>query len=230
MDKHTILAIGAHIGDMELTAGGLLASCSAHGGKIVTLALTAGEKGAPINADVAEYRAQKVKEAAAFAKMLGGKSLVFDYADGLLPDDDDARFAVCDVIRSVKPDIIVTHHSSSMHKDHMTCHRIVEDARFYAGISGFERKLPAHFARTLYYAENWEDAVGFHPYVYINIADGYELWKQAAATQYFATHSTSFPYLEYYDALSKVRGIEARCEHAESFMIPEETKRIIVNI
>ena len=43
--KLTVLAIGAHIGDAELTAGALLASCAVRGGKAVTLALTAGEKG-----------------------------------------------------------------------------------------------------------------------------------------------------------------------------------------
>ena len=41
----TILAIGAHVGDMELTAGALLASCAVAGGRAVTLALTAGEPG-----------------------------------------------------------------------------------------------------------------------------------------------------------------------------------------
>ena len=39
-----ILAIGAHIGDMELTCGGVLATHALKGDKIVTVALTAGEK------------------------------------------------------------------------------------------------------------------------------------------------------------------------------------------
>lgn len=225
--EHTILAVGAHVGDMELTAGLLLAACAAGGGKIVTLALTAGEKGAPAGADVAAYRNQKVAEARAFAAKLGGEAQVLGYADGLLPDDDEARFAVCDVIRRVKPDILVTHAKNSMHKDHMACHRIVQDARFYAGIAGFERALPAHFARTLYFAENWEDAVGFEPQVYLDVTAGYELWKEAAATQWFATHSTSFPYLEYYDALSRVRGIEARTGRAECFMLSSEERRAV---
>ena len=47
MKTQTVLAIGAHIGDAELTAGALLASCAVHGGKTVTLALTAGEKREP---------------------------------------------------------------------------------------------------------------------------------------------------------------------------------------
>ena len=63
--KHTVLAIGAHIGDAELTAGALLASCAVRGGKAVTLALTAGEKGAPPGADIAEYRRNKISEAEA---------------------------------------------------------------------------------------------------------------------------------------------------------------------
>ena len=135
----TILAVGAHIGDMELTCGALLAANAVHGGRSVTLALTAGEKGAPAGADVAEYRKSKVAEAEAFAAELGGEAIVLGYPDGLLPDNDEARFAVCDVIRRVKPDILITHHAHSMHKDHAACHRIVTDAWFYAAIEGFER-------------------------------------------------------------------------------------------
>lgn len=228
--KHTILAVGAHVGDMELTAGMLLATCAAGGGQIATLALTAGEKGAPAGADVAEYRRQKVAEAEAFAARLSGQAQVLGYADGLLPDDDAVRFEVCDVIRRLKPDILITHAQNSMHKDHAACHRIVEDARFYAGVAGFERELPAHFARTLYFAENWEDAVGFTPYVYLDVTAGYELWKEAVTTQWFALHSTSFPYMEYYDALSRVRGIEARTGRAECFMVPRETRRVLAGL
>ena len=47
MKYNRILAVGGHVGDMELTAGGILATCAAGGGHIATLALTAGEKGVP---------------------------------------------------------------------------------------------------------------------------------------------------------------------------------------
>ena len=77
MKTHTVLAIGAHVGDAELTAGALLATCAVHGGKAVTLALTAGEKGAPIGADIAAYRADKIAQAEAFAKDLAPPSATF---------------------------------------------------------------------------------------------------------------------------------------------------------
>lgn len=223
----TVLAIGGHIGDMELTAGMALAKHTLEGAKIVTLALTAGEKGAPKGRDIADYRRQKVEEAKAFAEMLKGEAIVFDYRDGELPDNEEVRMMVCDVIRKVKPDILITHYKSSMHKDHNNTHKIVNDARYYAALPGFERDDAPHFAGRLYYAENWEDAVDYKPYLYIDTTEGYELWKKAVSTHWFVTGSTSFPYLEYYDHLSRVRGIECRKGRAETFMIPAETYRVI---
>ncbi|NMO97064.1 PIG-L deacetylase family protein [Paenibacillus lemnae] len=222
--KLTILAIGGHVGDAELTAGGVLASHSLKGDHIVTLALTAGERGVPAGQDMADYREQKVREAHTFAEMLGGEAIVFDTPDGELKDDEDNRWNVCDVIRRVRPNIIITHWKNSMHKDHMTTHRIVNDARFYAGLSSFERELPSFFASKLYYAENWEDAVEYQPYAYVDFSqEAFDLWIKALSTHWFVTGSKSFPYLEYYKHLARVRGIEARKEYAETFMIPAET-------
>lgn len=224
----TILAIGGHVGDMELTAGGVLASHALKGDRIVTLALTAGERGVPAGQDMGEYRQQKVREAAAFAEMLGGESIVFEVPDGELSDSEDIRYRVCDVIREVKPDILITHFKNSMHKDHSTTHRIVNDARFFAGLGSFEREKPAHFASRLYYAENWEDAVDYKPYIYVGFEqEAYDLWVKAVSQHWFVTGSKSFPYLEYYKHLARVRGIEARKTYAETFMIPEESVRII---
>ncbi|MBM7566838.1 PIG-L deacetylase family protein [Paenibacillus sacheonensis] len=223
----TILAIGGHVGDAELTAGGVLASHALKGDRIVTLALTAGERGVPAGQDMADYREQKVREAEQFAAMLGGEAIVFEIPDGELEDSDEMRYRVCDVIRQVKPNVIITHFKNSMHKDHMTTHRIVNDARFFAGLASFERELPAHFAPKLYYAENWEDAVDYKPYVYVDFNhEAYELWVKAVSTHWFVTGSKSFPYLEYYKHLARVRGIEARKQYAETFMVPEETMRL----
>ncbi|GAB6990192.1 PIG-L deacetylase family protein [Paenibacillus pini] len=226
--KLTILAIGGHVGDAELTAGGVLASHSLKGDRIVTLALTAGERGVPAGQDMAEYREQKVNEAKQFAEMLGGESIVFDIPDGELQNNEEMRMRVCDVIRDVRPNIIITHFKNSMHKDHMTTHLIVNDARFFAGLASFKREKPAFFASKLYYAENWEDAVDYKPYVYVDFnQEAYDLWVAAVSKHWFVTNSKSFPFLEYYKHLVRVRGIEARKEYAETFMVPEETMRVL---
>ncbi len=221
-----IMAIGAHVGDMELTAGGVLASQSLLGDKIVTVALTGGEKGNPPHLTVEEYRKQKEAEAKAFAEMLNGEAIVLPYKDGELPDNDEVRFQVADIIRKYRPSVIFTHWKNSMHKDHEATYRIVKDAQFYAGIPGFVRENKPHYA-PVYYCENWEDAEGFKPYIYIDITKGYELWLKAAATHWFVTGSKSFKYLAYYDHLSFVRGCESRKERAEAFMIEEYDKKIV---
>ena len=130
----TILAIGGHIGDAELTAGGVLASNAVDGGRSFTLALTAGERGNPAGVTVADYRKQKICEAKAFAELVNGEAYVLDHPDGELPDNEEVRYEVANIIRKLRPDVIITHWKSSMHKDHDRTHRIVCDAQFLASV------------------------------------------------------------------------------------------------
>ena len=220
-NQQTILAIGAHIGDMELTCGGVLACEALRGNRIVTLALTAGEKGNPADLSVQEYRRQKVAEAAGFASALGGESVVLNYADGLLKHDDETVWAVCDLIRKYKPDVLITHWRESVHKDHFNTNKIVSDARYYAANAGFERDLPSYSCSKVYLTENWEDSRDFKPYLYVDISAGYELWYREVKKFWFVTHSTDYRYLEYYDALSICRGCESGRHRAEAFMVRE---------
>ncbi len=227
MEAKTILAIGAHIGDMELTCGGVLAAHAVQGGKIMTAALTAGEKGNPPTMSVAEYRKQKVAEAKGFAEALGGEAVVFPTPDGLLEYTQDNIWAICDLIRQYRPDVIITHWRESVHKDHAMTSRIVSEARYFAGNAGFEREFPAHACPHFYFAENWEDGRDFKPYVYVNIAEGYELWRHEVAKHWFVTHSADFRYLEYYDALSVCRGCESGYPRAQAFMVREMRDRVM---
>jgi LmbE family N-acetylglucosaminyl deacetylase len=214
------MAIGGHIGDMELTAGGLLATASLKGYKIVTVALTAGEKGNPPGMSAADYRVQKEREAADFARRLNGEAVVFPYADGELPTDDTVKFALCDEIRKYKPKFLITHWKNSMHKDHEAAYMITKDAQFYAGLPGFERELPPHYAGGPFYAENWEDPTGFTPYQYFEVTpEGFALWEDAINIHWFALNSKSFRYKDYYAALKKMRGCLNRMDYAEAYDI-----------
>lgn len=226
--KKVLMAIGGHVGDAELTCGGVLASASLRGEKIVTVALTGGERGAPPHITVADYRRQKEDEARAFAEMLGGEAVVFPYVDGELPETDEVKLQLCDVIRQHKPDVLLTHWKNSMHKDHMATHRIVKDAQFFAGLPTMERALPAHYAAGPYYAENWEDAEDFVPYTYVEVTpEGFELWYKAISTHWFAVNSPSFHYRDYYATLMKLRGYLCRKDYAEAFTIEKIDQKII---
>lgn len=222
----TILAIGGHIGDAELTAGGVMAANAVDGGKNYTLALTAGERGNPPHLSVQEYRKQKVAEAKAFAKMVNGESFVLEYADGELPNNEEVRYQVANIIRKVKPDVILTHWHSTMHKDHNNTHLIVPDAQFLASVVECDKIEGARHYAPVYFCENWEDDMDFRPSFYVDFTKGYDLWCEALKTQWFVMNSKDFKYYDYYTSLARCRGALNKTMYAEAFAM-HEYKRIL---
>lgn len=216
-----ILAIGGHAGDMDLTAGAVLAEHVLQGHTVTLLHLTPGEKGHPVLTPEA-YGEQKRVEAVRFAAHIGAAVRFLPYKDGELPVDEEVKYAVCDVIREVKPNVIITHWKGSMHKDHANTHFIVEDARFYAGLKTIERALPAHWVGQLYYADNWEDPYDFEPEVFVEVGEeAYERWVQGMQKYAYARGETSkFPFIEYYKALTVVRGAPSGFARAQAFAVP----------
>ena len=220
----TILAIGGHIGDMELTAGGIMATNALKGGKNITLALTAGERGNPPHMTPSQYRVQKIKEAESFAAMVNGEAIVLKYADGELPNNDEVVDQVVDIIVKYKPNVIVTHWQSTMHRDHNNTHLIVQEAQFRAGVVG-NKKGERHYA-PVYFCENWEDSDNFTPYIYVDITEGFELWKKAIQTHWFIMNSSDFKYFDYYTSLARCRGALMKKQYAECFTVHERQKKI----
>lgn len=220
--KHHILAIGGHAGDLDLTAGAVIAKYTQAGHKATFLHLTPGEKGHP-TLSPEEYGRQKIEEAKQFADIVGADVRFLDYKDAELPLNEEVKYQVADVIREVKPDIILTHWKGSIHKDHEYTHWIVQDARFYAGLKTIERELLAHYVPHLYYADNWEDPYDFHPEVVIDIPEAaYHTWVKAMNVYGYARGETSnFPFIEYYKALTVVRGAPAGFQRAQAFAVPE---------
>lgn len=229
--SRTILAIGAHAGDAELTSGLLLAQQRRLGDRTVILHLTLGEGGNPRLTPTA-YGEQKRREAQAVGATLGAEVLVAPYKDGELPDDDAARRYVADVIRQVKPTHVLTHWNQSIHKDHAAAHRIVVDAVLLASLPGVVTANPAwRGIRAVWYAENWEDAVGFRPYTYVGVtSEDSTRWRQAVTKYEFVGGSiSSFRYLDYYSALMTVRGAESRRGRAVAFEIDQIGKRRVLD-
>ena len=225
--KH-IMAIGAHIGDAELTCGKTLATHSVKGDKITTVAITAGERGAPPGRDHSEFAQYNINCATEFANALGGNFICLNYPDGEIPDDDNLRYKICDIIRKEKPTAILTHWNKSLHRDHIITSRAVEEAIFYAALRGFERDgLEPHWARGPFYAENWEDATDFEPYIFNNVSDGYNLWFEQIQKLWLTNNSPWFKYRNYYDGLSRQRGARIGKERAECFDIPPHSKYLV---
>jgi LmbE family N-acetylglucosaminyl deacetylase len=176
------------------------------------------------------YGEQKRREAEAAAKVIGAEAIFAPYNDGELPNTEDVRRYVADVIRQVKPTHIITHWRTSIHKDHAATHAIVNDAVLLASLEGVVTDHPRHRGiQAIYYTENWEDPEDFKPYLYVDISAELETWKKAVTQyQFIKGGISSFPYLEYYEALARVRGAEAGKGYAVAFDIdPFEKKRVV---
>ena len=226
----TILAIGAHAGDMELTAGALLIRQHKLGDRVVILHMTLGEGGNP-RVSPAVYGAQKRREALAADSVIGAEAIFAPYRDGEIPNDEAVRRYVADIIRQVKPTYVITHWSRSIHKDHSNTSAIVQDAVLLASLEGVVTGHPAHRGvRGVYFAENWEDAEGFSPYIYYGVKNELDQWRSAVRKYEFVGGKiSSFPYLEYYEALATVRGAVSGKGKAIAFDIDQFGKRVVVD-
>lgn len=228
--QRTILAIGAHAGDAELTTGPLLAAERARGSRVVILDLTLGERGHP-TLTPAQYAAQKRTEAEGVARAIGAELEIGPWKDAEIPDDEDARRWVASVIRRVRPSLVLTHWKKSMHRDHAATSAIVQDAVLLAALSGVTGvDGDPHRGVAVWYAENWEDAEDFTPYIYVAVdSASWTRWRDAVSGFAFARGVTGFPYIDYYDSLGRVRGIEARKARAVAFDVEPYGKRRVLD-
>ena len=102
----TIMAVGAHTLDSQLTCGMLLAKHAMAGDRIVTVDITAGERGAPKSFTKEEFRQMNIEGAKKFADALGGKSYVMGLSDAELYATKEASLQLAQIMRNEHVDII----------------------------------------------------------------------------------------------------------------------------
>jgi LmbE family N-acetylglucosaminyl deacetylase len=218
-----VMAIAAHPGDAFFAMGAPVAVATHFGGQGSLLSLSSGEKGSP-TIPAEQYGSLQREAAHKAAALINAKALLLQYPDGEIPIHEEAKFAVCDLIRQYKPLTIVTHWKGSWHKDHRACYDIVEDAIFYAGLPSLVRKEPAHGVRELFYADNWEDATGFTADTYLDITSVFDSWTNACGAFPMWRGETGFRYNDYYGSLAVGRGCLSNFKRAVAFMSPAEQR------
>jgi LmbE family N-acetylglucosaminyl deacetylase len=136
---------------------------------------------------------------------------------------------IAEFIRLVRPTVLLTHWATSLHPDHEVAHTATLRAAFKAGIAWIETGTPAHYVPRVLFAENWEDRFGFVPHTYVDVTEDWETWRRAAECYaLFRGEVVPFPYVDYYDSLSRVRGAESNRARALSFAIPPQANRAVM--
>ncbi len=165
-----LLIIGAHPDDADYAAGGTAALYRAAGHDVRMVSLTNGDAGHHASPGPALARRRMI-EAAAAGAVIGGEYLVFDIHDGQLEPTLENRWKVIHLIRSYKPDLILTHRPNDYHPDHRYTSQLVQDAAYMITVPAVVPGTP-HLARNpviAYLPDEFQKPYPFTPTVAVDV-------------------------------------------------------------
>ena len=134
-----LVAIGAHPDDVELTCGGTLIKAAARGHRTAIIDLTGGESGTHGSAEL------RADEAGQAAKVMGvSRRLNAALPDARLHNTDESRRAVVELLRLLKPRVVILPFPIGRHPDHRIASELCRDASYLAGLANFPADGPPH--------------------------------------------------------------------------------------
>lgn len=142
-----VVAFGPHPDDVELAMGGTLLKLQAAGYETAIIDLTSGEMG---TRGTPEDRAREAEEAASILGVSVRRCL--DLGDGRLSPSWDAKLAVVEAIRELRPRLVFTNYPENNHPDHAASGPLVAEAAYLAGLKKLDCDGEPHRPnRVLYY-------------------------------------------------------------------------------
>jgi LmbE family N-acetylglucosaminyl deacetylase len=204
-----VLAVGAHPDDLEILCAGTLARFSKRGDQVAMCYFTRGEKGHfTIPSDeLADIRKDEALQA---AKLIDAEVYGLGLLDGEVNAEDIlTQRKIIDVIRQVRPDVIITHSpNDTYHSDHGRVSKLVLDASFHASVPKVKTDYEHH------------DLVP--PIYYMEISDTF-----MTKLQMVSKHQSQLTWLKEHDNLyildvvetiAKFRGWQCGVKYAEGFI------------
>lgn len=142
----TLLAIGAHPDDVELGCGGSLAVAAARGDAVTVADLTRGELAS------AGTPAARAAEAVAAARLLGAERTNLELPDtGLRHDDPGQLRRLVELVRRVRPRLLLVPAAGDRHPDHREAHELARRAAFLAALERYPAGGVPHRVEALLY-------------------------------------------------------------------------------
>lgn len=169
-DSLRLLIIGAHPDDADYHAGGLAAYYRSNDHEVKMVSLTNGDAGHHVIRGP-QLAQRRKREAAAAGALIGATYDVFDNHDGLLQPTLENRFQVIRLIRSFKPDLVLTHRPNDYHPDHRYTSILVQDAAYMVMVPAIVPDTP-HLARNpviAYLPDEFQKPYPFRPDVAVDV-------------------------------------------------------------
>ena len=148
-----ILAVGCHPDDLEINCFGTLHKYAKAGHEVYVCGVANGNLGHQVIRpdELAKIRVAEAKKA---AETIGAKEYInLNANDGFISRyDRELTDKTVDVIRRIRPDVLITHYPKDYHMDHEETSALVLNAAFLASlphyftnVEGFVGNIPAYY-------------------------------------------------------------------------------------
>lgn len=217
-----VLGIGCHPDDLEIACGGTMRKYVEQGADVYLCHVANGNLGHVViePGPLAEIR---TKEAENAGKIIGAKQVFNINVGDMLVDSHDpaAMDALADVVRFVRPDVIITHNDKDYMQDHTETSRLATNASFCSGLAHRPRKyepfnsfIPVFFMDTLV-------GVDFQPTHYVDISGQIDTKMKAlncheSQLKWMLEHD-NIDFADMVKTCSKYRGFQCGVPFAEGF-------------
>src|SRR4051794_37275363 len=165
-----LLILGAHPDDAAYAAGGTAALYRTAGHVVKMVSLTNGAAGHHLNPGPETARRRRA-EAAAAGAVIGATYDVLDTPDGTLMPTLENRAQVIRLIRSFRPDLVLTHRPNDYHPDHRYTSQLVQDAAYLVTVPAVVPDAP-HLSRDpviAYLPDDFQKPYPFQPAVVVDV-------------------------------------------------------------
>ncbi|MFQ5819816.1 MAG: PIG-L deacetylase family protein [Candidatus Heimdallarchaeota archaeon] len=217
-DKETVLAIFAHPDD-ELTTVGTLANHSQRGDRTLLAWMTYGEEATTIKGSHKEKARIREQHSKKVGALLGVETRILGFRDSHVPRTVESAFVVADLIREVKPTIIITWGISwqpgAGHPNHRNTAYNVLDAISYARFPLEGSKFTPHRERVGIYTIHTPESP--FPVQYVNIDEHEETLRKFI--DIYCELYGDWQVEQFGLALARRNGIEAGCNLAEAYNV-----------
>ena len=126
---NSILIFGAHPDDCEFTAAGTAALWAARGDRVCFVSVTNGDAGHH-EMGGGRLAQRRYTEAMAAGAVIGIEYIIMDNHDGELLPTLAVRHQIIDLIRTFKPDLILSPRPNDYHPDHRYTAQVIQDAAY----------------------------------------------------------------------------------------------------
>jgi LmbE family N-acetylglucosaminyl deacetylase len=216
-----VLAVGAHPDDLDLLCGGTLARFVRGGHEVTMCHATVGDKGSYVHTSE-EIGRIRIGEAQRAAEICGADHVSLGLHDSeVCAVDSEQRRLVVDLVRTVRPDLIITHSPGDYMSDHNETSKLVFDCSFHATLPLFETGKAHHDKVTPIFFMETLSGLGFTPTEFVDITDVIE--TKAAMLE---AHESQITWMRDHDgidiveqmkAVSTFRGYQCGVAYAEGF-------------